>query len=58
MDGQRIDDGACLYYKLTNEPKGLGELKTKVSKDEINVPLPIFRFYTESTLILVRFLHV
>ena len=21
------DDGACLYYKLTNEPKGSGELK-------------------------------
>ena len=52
-----MDDGACLYYKLTNEPKGLDEL-TKVSKDEINVPLPIFRFYIESTLILVRFLYV
>ena len=26
-DGQRMDDGACLYYKLTNEPKGSGELK-------------------------------
>ena len=25
---QRTDDGACLYYKLTNEPKGSGELKT------------------------------
>ena len=22
------DDGACLYYKLTNKPKGSGELKT------------------------------
>ena len=22
----RTDDGACLYYKLTNEPKGSGEL--------------------------------
>ena len=24
---QRTDDGACPYYKLTNEPKGSGELK-------------------------------
>ena len=24
---QRTDDGSCLYYKLTNEPKGSGELK-------------------------------
>ena len=23
------DDGACLYYKLTNEPKGSGELLTE-----------------------------
>ena len=23
---QRMDDGACLYYKLTNESKGSGEL--------------------------------
>ena len=22
-----MDDGACLYYKLTNEAKGSGELK-------------------------------
>ena len=26
-NGGRTDDGACLYYKLTNEPKGSGELK-------------------------------
>ena len=27
-DGRRTTDGgACLYYKLTNEPKGSGELK-------------------------------
>ena len=26
-NGQRTDDGACLYYKLTNGPKGSGELK-------------------------------
>ena len=24
----RTDDGPWLYYKLTNEPKGSGELKT------------------------------
>ena len=28
VDGQQTDDGACLYYKLTNEPKGSGGLKT------------------------------
>ena len=27
-DEQQTDDGACPYYKLTNEPKGSGELKT------------------------------
>ena len=26
----RTDDGACLYYKLTNEPKGSGELTSKI----------------------------
>ena len=25
-DGQRTDDRSWLYYKLTNEPKGSGEL--------------------------------
>ena len=25
-DGQRTDDGAWLYYKLTNEPKGSGDI--------------------------------
>ena len=25
-NGRQTDDGACLYYKLTNEPKGSGEL--------------------------------
>ena len=29
VDGQRTDDGACLYYKLTNKPKGSGELNMK-----------------------------
>ena len=28
VDGQWTDDGPWLYYKLTNEPKGSGELKT------------------------------
>ena len=27
VDG-RTDDVACLYYKLTNDPKGSGELKS------------------------------
>ena len=26
-NGQLMDDGACLYYKLNNEPKGSGELE-------------------------------
>ena len=26
-DGRRMDDGPWLYYKLTDEPKGSGELK-------------------------------
>ena len=25
--GWWMNDGACLYYKLSNEPKGSGELK-------------------------------
>ena len=29
VDGQRTDDGNWLYYKLTNEPKGSGELKSQ-----------------------------
>ena len=28
-DDRLTDDGACLYYKLTNEPKSSGELKSK-----------------------------
>ena len=28
-DGPRTDDGPWLYYKLTNEPKGSGELKMR-----------------------------
>ena len=30
-NGQRTDDGACLYYNLTNEPKGSGELKSRLT---------------------------
>ena len=33
-NGQRTDDGAYLYYKLTNAPKGSGELKI-ISSDAI-----------------------
>ena len=34
---RRMDNGACLYYKLTYEPKGSGELKKKIDKQEIAV---------------------
>ena len=35
MDGQRrTDDGPWLYYKLTNEPRGSGELKMKGLRPE------------------------
>ena len=38
-NGGRTDgNGACLYYKLTNEPKGSGELK-------IGPTLNIFFFF-------------
>ena len=30
VDIQRMDDGACLHYKPTNEPKGSGELKNLI----------------------------
>ena len=34
-----MDDGACLYYKLTYEPKGSGELKnTKVNDNVKTIP--------------------
>ena len=32
VDDRQTDDGACLYYKLTHEPKGSGELKTCLMK--------------------------
>ena len=28
---QQKNDGACLYYKLTNEPKGSGEVITHLT---------------------------
>ena len=31
VDEQWTDSRACLYYKLTNEPKGSGELKIHVN---------------------------
>ena len=34
-----VDDGPRLYYKLTNEPKGLGELN-------ITATVMLFRIYT------------
>ena len=37
MDGRRrMDDGACLYYKLTNEPKGSGELKNDIKNPQLH----------------------
>ena len=30
-----VDDGPWLYYKLTNEPKGSGELKNSREKKEV-----------------------
>ena len=37
-DGRRrTDNGACLYYKLTYEPKGSGELKKKDVKTTFNI---------------------
>ena len=42
MDGRRrTDDGACLYYKLTNEPKGSGELKKIVEAHFIRSAVPV-----------------
>ena len=36
--GRRMDNGACLYYKLTYEAKGSGELiKSKENRPKINL---------------------
>ena len=34
-DGQQTDDGPWLYYKLTNEPKGSGELKMNTQDSNV-----------------------
>ena len=42
VDGQRTDDAPWLYCKLTNEPKGTGELKMQDSRAiyfEVNSPI-------------------
>ena len=38
VDRQRTEDRPWLYYKLTNEPKGSGELKKKKKKKQPEVP--------------------
>ena len=38
--GRRTDDGPWLYYKLTNEPKGSGELKTAQVKSQGDSSFP------------------
>ena len=43
-DGRRrTDNGACLYYKLTYEPKGSGELKIVFSEAIRGMKLKLFR---------------
>ena len=37
---RRTDNGACLYYKLTYEPKGSGELKIEEKKEVPNSENP------------------
>ena len=33
-DGRTDDDGPWLYYKLTNKPKGSGELTTSMYQEK------------------------
>ena len=54
FDGRRrTDDGPWLYYKLTNEPKGSGELKSKTARvfgfahdthfDKLSYPMKLYQ---------------
>ena len=43
---QRTDDGPWLYYKLTNEPKGSGELINKVPTALHMNTIGTFQIYT------------
>ena len=43
--GRRTDGEACLYYKLTYEPRGSGELKMNMSSFEIPIILVMFNVY-------------
>ena len=46
-DGQRTtDDGLWLYYKLTNEPKGSGEIKIFLKSDFIQFIFGFMHVYT------------
>ena len=38
VDYGRMDDGACLYYKLTHEPNGSGELKIAPQRAVLRLP--------------------
>ena len=49
-NGGRTNDGACLYYKLTNEPKGSGEL---ITEKYLNITLLFFSFETICFLMLL-----
>ena len=42
MDGRRTDDKQWLYYKLTNEPKGSGELKSLYLNKDLRKVTKIF----------------
>ena len=49
---RRTDDGPWLHYKLTNEPKGSGELKIVLVR---NVPLPGYAMFRYPGRLLPRF---
>ena len=53
--GRRTDDGPWLYYKLTNEPKGSGELtKWPVHPAKTQISLGIHPVWSESSQCAVR----